>query len=108
MKRGDLVTVALQGEHGKPRPALVVQSDMFPDTAAVVVLLITSTLIDAPLVRLDVEPTPETGLRKLSQVMVDKPMTVSVQKLGPAFGRLDDTAMLAVNRAMLLFLGLTD
>ena len=108
MKRGDLVTVALQGEHGKPRPALVVQSDMFPDTTAVVVLLVTSTLIDAPLVRLDVEPTPETGLRKPSQVMVDKPMTVSVQKLGPAFGRLNDTAMLAVNRAMLLFLGLTD
>lgn len=108
MKRGDLVAVALQGEHGKPRPALVVQSDMFPDTTAVVVLLVTSTLIDAPLVRLDIEPTPETGLRKSSQVMVDKPMTVSVQKLGPAFGRLNDTAMLAVNRAMLLFLGLTD
>ena len=108
MKRGDLVTVALQGEHGKPRPALVVQSDMFPDTTAVVVLLVTSTLIDAPLVRIDVEPTPETGLRKPSQVMVDKPMTIAVRKLGPAFGRLDDTAMLAVNRAMLLFLGLTD
>ncbi len=108
MKRGDLVTVALQGEHGKPRPALVVQSDMFPDTTSVVVLLITSALVDTPLIRLDVEPTPETGLRKPSQVMVDKPMTVSVQKLGTAFGRLDDTAMLAVNRAMLLFLGLTD
>ena len=108
MKRGELVTVALQGEHGKPRPALVVQSDMFPDTTSVVVLLITSALVDTPLIRLDVEPTPETGLRKPSQVMVDKPMTVSVQKLGPAFGRLDDTAMLAVNRAMLLFLGLTD
>ncbi len=108
MKRGDLVTVALQGEHGKPRPALVVQSDMFPNTTSVVVLLITSALLDTPLIRLDIEATPETGLRKPSQVMVDKPMTVSVQKLGPAFGRLDDTAMLAVNRAMLLFLGLTD
>ena len=108
MKRGELVTVALQGEHGKPRPALVVQSDMFPGTTSVVVLLITSALVDTPLIRLDIEPTPETGLRKPSQVMVDKPMTVSVQKLGPAFGRLDDTAMLAVNRAMLLFLGLTD
>ena len=108
MRRGDLVTVALQGEHGKPRPALVVQSDMFPDTTSVVVLLITSALIDAPLIRLNVEPTPATGLRKPSQVMVDKPMTVAVQKLSPVFGRLDDTQMLAVNRAMLLFLVLTD
>jgi len=108
VRRGDLVTVALQGEHGKPRPALVIQSDRFPDTTATVILPITSTLIDAPLIRLDVEPTQETGLRKPSQVMVDKPMTVAISKIGPAFGRLDDTAMLAVNRAILLFLGLTD
>jgi mRNA interferase MazF len=65
-------------------------------------------LLDAPLIRLDVAPSEETGLRKPSQVMIDKPMTVSVQKVGPAFGRLDDAAMLAVNRAMLLFLGLAD
>ena len=108
MKRGDLVTVALQGEHGKPRPALIVQSDRFPDTATVAVLLVTSTLLDAPLIRVAVQPSPNTGLRLPSQVMIDKPMAVSAKRLGPVFGQLDDAAMLAVNRGLLLFLGLAD
>lgn len=105
MKRGDLVTVALQGDHGKPRPALVVQSDRFPDTATTTVLLVTFALVDAPLIRLTVEPSPENGLRAPSQVMVDKAMTVRTDKLGSAFGQLDDTTMLQVNRALALFLG---
>jgi len=105
--RGALVTVALQGDHGKPRPALVIQSDRFPDTATTTLLLITSTLVEAPLIRLTVEPSPENGLRANSQIMIDKTMTVRSDKLGPAFGHLDDTAMLEVNRALALFLGIT-
>lgn len=108
MRRGDLVTVALQGEHGKPRPALIIQSDRFPDTATVAVLLVTSTLLDAPLIRVAVQSSPDTGLRLPSQVMIDKPMAVSTKRLGTVFGKLDDAAMLAVNRALLLFLGLAD
>ncbi|MGI3212632.1 type II toxin-antitoxin system PemK/MazF family toxin [Roseovarius tibetensis] len=105
MRRGALVTVALQGEHGKPRPALVIQSDRFPDTATTTVLLVTSTLVDAPLIRLTVEPLPENGLRATSQIMIDKAMTVRTDKLGGAFGQINDTAMLGVNRALALFLG---
>ncbi|WP_306751612.1 type II toxin-antitoxin system PemK/MazF family toxin [Paracoccus actinidiae] len=105
MKRGDLVTVALQGDHGKPRPALVIQSDRFPDTATTTVLLITSTLVEAPLIRLTVEPAAENGLRATSQIMIDKAMTVRTDKLGTTFGQLDDTAMLEVTRALALFLG---
>ncbi|WP_183328281.1 type II toxin-antitoxin system PemK/MazF family toxin [Halomonas cerina] len=56
MRRGDLVTIALSGDFGKPRPALIIQSDQFAGTASVTVLLLTSTLVDAPLIRLDVEP----------------------------------------------------
>lgn len=106
MKRGDLVTVAMPGDFGKPRPALVIQADQFTGLATVSVLLLSGTLIDAPLIRLDVEPSPENGLRKPSQVMVDKAMTVKADKLGEPFGRLDDEAMVAVNRALALFLGL--
>ena len=62
LKRGDLVTAALQGDQGKPRPALVVQSDPFADLAGVTVLPITSTLLDAPLLRVDVEPSVQNGL----------------------------------------------
>lgn len=106
MKRGDLVTVALQGDFGKPRPALVIQSDQFPGTASLVVLPITSTLVDAPLLRLTVDPAPGNGLRTRSQIMLDKPMTVKVDRIGSVFGSLDDVAMISVGRSLALFLGL--
>lgn len=105
MRRGDLVPVAIPGDFGKPRPALVIQSDQFEATATVTVLLLSGTLVEAPLIRVDVEPSPENGLRKRSQVMVDKAMTVKRDKFGQPFGRLDEAAMIAVNRSLALFLG---
>jgi len=106
MKRGDLVTVALSGDFGKPRPALIVQADSFAATATVTVLLLSSDLVDAPLIRLTVEPDAANGLRAPSQIMVDKAMTVRRERIGPAFGRLDPETMVAVNRSLALFLGL--
>lgn len=105
MKRGDLASVALPGDFGKPRPALVIQSDLFEQTATVTILLLTSTLVDAPLIRIDVEPSAENGLRKRSQIMVDKAMTVRRDRLGPPFGQLDEQTMTAVTRSMALFFG---
>ena len=105
MRRGDLVPVAIPGDFGKPRPALVIQSDQFDGTATVTVLLLTGTCVDAPLIRVDVEPSPENGLRKRSQVMVDKVMTVRRDKLGEPFGKLGDGAMIAVTRSLALFFG---
>lgn len=105
MKRGDLVTVAVSGDFGKPRPALVIQSDHFEATATVTVLLISGTLVDAPLIRLNVEPTTENGLRKRSQIMIDKAMTVRRERLAEPFGQLEDETMVAVNRSLALFLG---
>ena len=104
MKRGDLVAIALSGDFGKPRPALVIQSDRFGLTATVTVLLLSATLVDAPLIRLTVQPSAENGLRKVSQVMIDKAMTVKREKLGDRFGRLDDATMLAVTRSLAVFL----
>lgn len=106
LTRGALATVALPGDFGKPRPALVIQSDRFSALASVTVLPVTSTLVDAALIRLTVEPDPKNGLRVISQIMIDKPMSVRAERLGPAFGRLDDAAMLRVSRALALFLGL--
>jgi mRNA interferase MazF len=105
VKRGELVTVAMPGDFGKPRPALVVQSDQFGAAATVSVLLVSGTLVDAPLIRIRIEPSPENGLHKPSQIMVDKIMTVRRDKIGPSIGQLDDEIMLAVNRALALFLG---
>ena len=73
MKRGDVVTIALQGNLAKPRPALVIQSDLFDAHPSVTILPVTSDLRDTPLFRIAVEPTPENGLNKPSQVMADKP-----------------------------------
>ncbi|HVW91007.1 MAG TPA: type II toxin-antitoxin system PemK/MazF family toxin [Devosia sp.] len=106
MRRGDLVTVAMPGDFGKPRPALVIQSDQFDQTATVTVLLISGTLVYAPLLRQTVEPTPGNGLRKPSQVMVDKAMTVRRDRLGEVFGRLEDDMLLSITRSLAVFLGL--
>ena len=80
--RGDFVTVALQGDLGKPRPALVIQSDQYDEHATVTILPVTGTLIAAPLFRIAVRPSRANGLQKPSQVMVDKAMTVKRDKLG--------------------------
>jgi len=106
VKRGDLVTVAVPGDFGKPRPALVIQADQYPATATVTVLLMSGTRIEAPLVRMDVDPSSENGLRKPTQVMVDKAMTVRRDRVGAPFGRLDDDSMVAVTRSLALFLGI--
>ena len=106
MKRGDVVTVALQGDLGKPRPALLIQSDLFDAHPSVTILPVTSDLRDTLLFRIAVNPTETNGLNKPSQVMVDKPQSVAREKIGAVLGHLDDAAMLAVNRALAVFLGL--
>lgn len=105
MKRGDLVTIAISGDFGKPRPALVVQADVFADLPSVTVLQLTSDVHTEHLVRITVQPSAGNGLRHPSQVMIDRAMTVPRMKVGPVFGRLEDAGMLAVSRALAVFLG---
>ena len=106
MKRGDFATIAIAGDFGKPRPILVIQSDRFMETGTLTVLLVTATLVDAPIVRLMVQPTAKNGLRKSSQIMIDKAMTVRRDKCGPPFGRLEDDMMTSVTRSLAVFLGI--
>jgi len=103
--RGELVMVAFNADRGNPGPALVIQSDLFEAHPSVTILPVTSALREAPLLRIRVAPTLENGLRKVSQVMVDKLQTVAREKVGETIGRLDDESMLAVNRALAVFLG---
>lgn len=105
MKRGDLVTVALQGDLGKPRPALIIQSDLFNEHPSVTILPVTSELRDAPLFRIQVEPSETNGLQKISQIMIDKPQSVTREKIGNVFGHIDDKTMSTINRALAMFLG---
>jgi mRNA interferase MazF len=103
-QRGDLVRVSLQGDYGKPRPALVVQSDLLEELESVVLCPLTSALRNAAF-RVTVEPNPANGLRGLSQVMVDKLSTLPRAKVTEPFGHLDEERMKAVDRALLLVVG---
>ena len=107
MKRGDLITVAVSGDYGKPRPALVIQSDFLNETDSVLVCLLTTTLRDAPLCRLPLPPGV-TGFREPSQVMVDKIMAVRRERCGPSIGRADDASLLALGRLLAFVVGIAD
>lgn len=107
MRRGDLVTVAAPGDYGKPRPALVVQSELFDELPSVTVCLVTSTLRDAPIFRITVDPSSANGLQRVSQIQVDKIMTVARERVGEVIGRLDDATLLKVNRSLAVFVGIT-
>jgi len=104
--RGSFVTIALTGDFGKPRPALVIQANQFDEHATVTVLLVTGTLVEAPLLRVTVPPGATNGLQKKSQVMIDKTMTVKLEKIGPVFGRIDPNTLVEVERCLAVFLGI--
>ena len=106
MKRGDLVTVALQGSHGKPRPALIVQTDLTGPSSHVAILLLTSDDRDIPLARVPIEANPETGLQHRSFAMLDRITTSPREKVGRPIGHAGDATMLEINRALSVFLGL--
>jgi mRNA interferase MazF len=107
MTRGDLVTIAVAGDYGKPRPALVVQADAFQALSSVTVLRLTSELHDWPTFRVTVQPSEANGLRTLSQVMIDRAIALPREKIGTVFGRIDDATMLAVSRALSAFFDLS-
>ncbi len=106
MRRGDLVTIALRGDYGKPRPALVIQSDLFDRHPSLTVLPVTTELREAPLFRLRIEPSPTNGLLKTSEVMIDKVQSVLRDRIGERIGRISDDEIVAVNRALTVFLGI--
>ena len=108
MRRGDLVTVAVAGDDGKPRPALVTQSDFLAETDSVLVCLLTTTMRGAPLYRLSLPAGPDTGLHAPSQVMVDKIMAVRRDRCGAPIGRVDEAALVALGRVLALVVGIAD
>lgn len=107
MRRGAFVVVATPGDYGKPRPALILQSDLFAELPSVVICPLTTTLrSDADLFRLDVEPSARNGVRQASQIAVDKLTVVPSSKIGEVIGEADDELLMRVNRALALFLGI--
>jgi mRNA interferase MazF len=109
MRRGDVVTVAAAGDYGKPRPAVIVQTDALPAAhASVVVCQMTSDCSDAPDFRVTIDPTDKNGLRVRSQVMADKPVTIRRERIGQRVGRLDGNDIARLNIALAFVMGLAD
>jgi len=107
VKRGEIWTMAGgPGYANKPRPAVIIQDDCFPETLSIAVCPLTSQPTEAPILRVLVEPSPENGLRETSRLMVDKVTTVPKSRLGQCIGCLADDDLLRLNRSMLVFLGL--
>ena len=106
LKRGDLVVIALSGDYGKPRPALIVQADCFAELPSVTVLPLTSDLRDEHLLRITVEPNRQNGLHRESQVMIDKLSTIPRARTGNRIGHLDVRTMRIVDGALAKFLAL--
>ena len=105
MKRGEFWTVSGPGYAGKPRPAVILQDDRFAATASVTLCVFTTDPTEAPLIRLEVQPTPENGLRQASKLMADKLTTVSRERLGERVGELAPADMVRLERAVMVFLG---
>ena len=109
MKRGDVVAVAAAGDYGKPRPAVIVQTDALPAKhASVIVCQMTSDLIDAPDFRITIDPDEQNGLRTRSQIMADKPVTIRRERVGKRMGSLEAQDLARLDVAIAFVMGLAD
>jgi mRNA interferase MazF len=109
LRRGDIVVVAIPGEYGKPRPAVVVQSDFLSGQSdGVIVCPITSRLVDAERTRPRLHPDDQNGLRRPSQVMSDKVTTVHLRKVGSRIGRVTVDDLQKIDFSLSLVLGFLD
>lgn len=108
MKRGDVVLAAAKGDYGKVRPNIVVQSDLLNPTHASVLLCLLESghLTGGNTFRISIAPTPENGLDRPSEAMVDKIVAVRADRVRQVVGRIDADTMAAIDRALMLVFGL--
>jgi mRNA interferase MazF len=108
VNRGDIWTVAGGVYAAKPRPAVIVQDDLFDATSSVAVVPMTSSLLDAPLIRIRISGGDGrlSGLDHDSDVMIDKLTTVRRSNVHTRVGRLTAEQLVEIERAIMAFLGL--
>lgn len=106
MKRGDIVIAVLPGDYGKPRPTVVVQDDRLQRLDSVIVCPLTSDVMGAGLLRITLDPSPANGLKKRSEVMVEKLMAIDRSRCREVAGRLDAATMAEIDGRLRLVLGL--
>jgi len=108
VKRGDIITVALSGDYGKPRPAVIIQSDRLAETDSILICLITSDIREAAFHRLTVPAHASTGLRKDSQIMVEKIVAARKDRCSQPIGALDPTTLMALGELLAFVTGITE
>lgn len=108
LKRGDIVITSLPGDYGKPRPAVIVQSDRLARSDSVILCPFTSDPVPPEAIRTSVSPAPGNGLRLPSQIMVEKITALRRSKCGAPIGRLDEAALQQLDEALTLVIGLAD
>lgn len=108
MKRGDIVIIAAPGDFGKPRPAVVIQTDALTELGvlSVVLCLMSSAESRAPLFRIPIEPSGVNGLDRPSQIMVEKIFTIPREKVTQVIGHLTDEQLVQLNRTLAFVVGL--
>jgi mRNA interferase MazF len=106
VNRGEVWTAAGGVYASKPRPVLIIQDDRFNATGSVVIIPLTTRLIEAPFTRVPIEANEMSGIAEDSHAMVDKITTVRRSQLGKRTGRATPALMVDVERAVLVFLGL--
>ncbi len=106
MRRGEIWTAAGGVYATKPRPVLIIQDDNFAGTDSVTVLPMTTTALDAPLLRIPVDPTPANGIEQPSQIMIDKVTTTRRSSVQKRLGTLSAADLVRVERSLLVFLGM--
>jgi mRNA interferase MazF len=104
VKRGDIVTVVA----GKPRPAIVVQSNHLLPYPMIIVVPVTSEIDARPplFTRITLDPSPSNGLKRVSQIMIDRIIGLPSSKLRPTPGQLEEDKLTELTRLLALWLGI--
>ena len=108
MRRGEVWTAIGPGYGGKPRPVVILQDDRFDGTASVIVCPFTTNPTDAPHFRPVAEPSSRNGLKVTSRIMVDKVTATPRTRVRERIGALEHEHLVAVERAVVVFLGIGD
>jgi mRNA interferase MazF len=103
--RGAIVTVVIPGDFGKPRPALVVQTELYSELSTILLCPLTSDLSGGAL-RIHMEPSAQNGLKVASDIMLDKVTSVRRSCIRDVIGTADAVLMEDVTRELALLIGL--
>ncbi|MBC7506079.1 MAG: type II toxin-antitoxin system PemK/MazF family toxin [Sandarakinorhabdus sp.] len=102
MQRGDIYTIAGAGDFsGKPRPGLIVQSDLFNEFhPSVTVCPLSSHMTGDSLYRVRIFPDADNALKFESEIEIDKVQAIWLQRLGKPIGRASNDVMIEVDAAL--------